>query len=93
MAAAEHQVAKDRLGLVMEMEADRMTNLTLTPEVIEPERQVILEERRQRTDNNPGSQLREQIATVQYMNHPYRIPVIGWAHEISALSLDDLNSF
>ncbi|WP_240796821.1 pitrilysin family protein [Terasakiella sp. SH-1] len=86
-------VAKDRLGLVMEMEADRMTNLSLTKEVIEPERQVILEERRQRTDNNPGAQLREQIDTVQYMNHPYRIPVIGWAHEIKALSLEDLNRF
>lgn len=86
-------VAKDRLPIVMEMEADRMTNLTLTAEVIEPERQVILEERRQRTDNNPSAQLREQISTAQYMNHPYRIPVIGWAHEIEALSLDDLNQF
>jgi len=86
-------VAKDRLALVMEMEADRMTNLTLTKEVIEPERQVILEERRQRTDNSPGAQLREQLGTVQYMNHPYRIPVIGWAHEIENLSLDDLRRF
>ena len=86
-------VAKDRLALVMKMEADRMTNLTLTSEVIEPERQVILEERRQRTDNSPGAQLQEQIGTVQYMNHPYRIPVIGWAHEIKNLSLEDLNHF
>jgi zinc protease len=86
-------VAKDRLALMMEMEADRMKNLTLTKEVIEPERQVILEERRQRTDNNPGAQLREQIDTVQYMNHPYRIPVIGWAHEIEGLSLEDLTVF
>ncbi|SCA57069.1 Uncharacterized zinc protease y4wA [Candidatus Terasakiella magnetica] len=86
-------VAKDRLALVMEMEADRMINLTLTKEVIEPERQVILEERRQRTDNNPAAQLREQIDTAQYMNHPYRIPVIGWAHEIEALSLEDLRKF
>lgn len=86
-------VAKDRLPLVMEMEADRMTNLTLTKEVIEPERQVILEERRQRTDNSPGAQLREQLGTVQYMNHPYRIPVIGWAHEIEKLSLEDLRRF
>lgn len=86
-------VAKDRLELVMKMEADRMTHLTLTKEVIEPERLVILEERRQRTDNDPGAQLREQIDTVQYMNHPYRIPVIGWAHEIENLSLKDLRDF
>lgn len=86
-------VAKDRLELVMKMEADRMTHLSLTKEVIEPERLVILEERRQRTDNDPGAQLREQIDTVQYMNHPYRIPVIGWEHEIKALSLEDLRHF
>lgn len=86
-------VAKDRLGLVMDMEANRMKHLILTKEVIEPERQVILEERRQRTDNDPGAQLREQIDTAQYMNHPYRIPVIGWAHEVAALSLEDLTTF
>lgn len=86
-------VAKDRLALMMELEADRMTHLTLTKEIIEPERQVILEERRQRTDNDPGAQLREQIDTALFMNHPYRIPVIGWAHEIEALSLDDLRIF
>jgi len=86
-------VAKDRLALMMEMEADRMTNLTLTKEIIEPERQVILEERRSRTDNNPGAQLREQVDTALFMNHPYRIPVIGWAHEIESLSLKDLRTF
>lgn len=86
-------VAKDRLGLVMDMEANRMKHLILTKEVIEPERQVILEERRQRTDNDPGAQLREQLDTAQYMNHPYRIPVIGWAHEVAALSLKDLTTF
>lgn len=86
-------VAKDRLGLMMQMEADRMTGLTLTAEVIEPERQVILEERRQRTENSPAALLREQLGTVRYMNHPYRIPVIGWAHEIEQLSLNDLNDF
>jgi zinc protease len=52
-----------------------------------------LEERRQRTDNSPSAQLREQLGTVQYMNHPYRIPVIGWAHEIENLSLEDLRRF
>jgi zinc protease len=86
-------VAKDRLPMVMEMEADRMTHLTLTKEIIEPERQVILEERRMRTDNDPGAQLQEQIDTSLFMNHPYRIPVIGWAHEIENLSLEDLRTF
>jgi zinc protease len=86
-------VALDRLPLVMGLEADRMTNLVLTKEVIEPERLVILEERRQRTDNNPRSLLSEQLEASLYLNHPYRNPVIGWAHEIKALSLDDLTTF
>ena len=49
------RVAADRLGLMMEMEADRMKNIRLTPENIETERDVILEERNQRTENNPAA--------------------------------------
>ena len=83
-------VAADRLEMVMEMEADRMTNLVLTPELMEPERSVVLEERRQRTDNNPSGILREQIQAAQYLNHPYGRPVIGWEHEVKGLTLDDI---
>ncbi|MGB0749592.1 MAG: M16 family metallopeptidase [Magnetospiraceae bacterium] len=86
-------VAADRLALVMEMEADRMTNLTLTDAVIQPELQVILEERRQRIDNNPGSRLREQMRRAFYRNHPYGRPIIGWAHEVAALSREDILAF
>lgn len=86
-------VAKDRLELMMTMEADRMTHLTLTPEQVEQERQVILEERRMRTDNDPASLLREHVDAALYMNHPYRIPVIGWDHEVRALTIADLKAF
>ena len=86
-------VAVDRLELMMKIEANRMTRLALTEDVIKPERQVILEERSSRTDNNPAAQLSEQTATALFMNHPYRIPVIGWSHEIEALTLDDLTTF
>lgn len=86
-------VAKDRLELMMTMEADRMTHLTLTGEQVEQERQVILEERRMRTDNDPGSLLREDVDAALYMNHPYRIPVIGWDHEVRALTIADLKAF
>lgn len=86
-------VAADRLDLMMKIEADRMRNLDLTAAVIEPERQVVLEERRSRVENNPSSILSEHATNALYMNHPYRIPIIGWAHEIEALSLDDLNKF
>ena len=86
-------VAKDRLELMMTMEADRMTHLTLTQDQIDQERQVVLEERRMRTDNDPASLLGEHVNAALFMNSPYRRPVIGWAHEVRALTADDLKTF
>jgi len=86
-------VARDRLKMVMELEADRMTNLVLEAEEVEIERQVIFEERRARTDNNPDATLREYVNATLFFNHPYGRPVIGWEHEIRALNLDDLAAF
>ncbi len=86
-------VATDRLEMVMRMEADRMTHLVLTPEQIEPERRVILEERSQRVDNNPSQWLGEHISAALFMNHPYRKPIIGWEHEIQSLSVGDILAF
>ena len=89
-----HQsVAVDRLPLMMEIEADRMTNLVLDDEIIEPERDVVLEERRSRIDRNPSSMLGEQVRAVMFQNHPYRIPIIGWQHEIEGLTRKDLVHF
>ena len=87
---AYHQrIAADRLPLMMQMEADRMNNLTLLPEEVATERQVIIEERAQRTDSNPGALAGEQIRAAQYQNHRYGVPVIGWKHEMEALTLED----
>jgi len=86
-------IAKDRLELVMRMEADRMTNVLFNDEQVEPERQVILEERNMRTDNSPEARLSEEINAAFFRNHPYQIPIIGWRHEIQALSRQDLESF
>jgi zinc protease len=83
------RVAADRLPLIMEMEADRMRNLRLTEEDVVTEREVILEERAQRTDSNPGALLSEQMRAAQFMNHPYAIPIIGWRHEMEELSRED----
>lgn len=82
-------VARDRLGLVMKMEADRMTNLVLSDEVVLPERDVILEERRQVVDGNPGARLREQMNAAMFLNHPYGRPIIGWEHEMRGLTRED----
>ena len=86
-------VAKDRLELVMKMEADRMANLVFDAKEVVPELQVVIEERRSRTDNRPGSQLDEHMAAALYMNHPYRIPIIGWNHELSKLTMKDAIGF
>ena len=86
-------VAAERLELILRLEADRMTGLRLTPDDIEPERKVVLEERLSRVDNNPGAQLSEQAAAALYANHPYRIPIIGWQHEIEVLTRADLMDF
>ena len=79
------QVGPDALPQMMEFEADRMRGLVLTDEVIGPERDVVLEERRSRVENSPGSLLSEEVEATLYQNHPYRIPVIGWMHEIRQL--------
>ncbi|NQV20210.1 MAG: insulinase family protein [Rhodospirillales bacterium] len=86
-------VAVDRLELVMQLESDRMSNLTLTDDVVLPERDVILEERRSRIDNDPRALFSEQFMAAQFLAHPYRIPVIGWAHEIAALTREDAVEF
>ena len=87
------RIAADRLDLVMEMEADRMRNLRLTEEDVTTERQVILEERAQRTDSDPGALLMEQMRAAQFLNTPYGIPVIGWRHEMADLSREDALSY
>lgn len=86
-------IAKDRLELVMGMEADRMANLRLADEHVYPERDVVLEERRQRVENEPAAILGEQVAAAQWLHHPYRLPVIGWLHEIAAYTREDCERF
>jgi zinc protease len=87
------RIARDRLEMVMRMEADRMRNLRILPGDIESERSVIVEERRQRTDNNPGQVLGERMRAMLYPNHPYGVPVIGWLHEVRSLTREDAYDF
>ncbi|MFQ6546730.1 M16 family metallopeptidase [Aestuariibius sp. 2305UL40-4] len=87
------RIAADRLELVMSMEADRMENLLLVEDDIATERDVILEERNQRTETSPGALFQEQLRAAQYLNHRYGLPVIGWRHEMEALDMDDAQTF
>ncbi len=86
-------VPPEALGSMMEYEADRMRNLVLTDAVIGPERDVVLEERRSRIENNPEALLAEEIDATLYQNHPYRVPVIGWMQEIEKLNRTDAVAF
>jgi len=93
VTAYHQRIAKDQLKTLMEMEADRMTHLRLTSDEVATERQVIIEERRSRIDNNPAARLDEQMNAALYLSHPYGIPVIGWAHEMAKLSREDAMRF
>jgi zinc protease len=88
------KVAKDRLPLVMSMEADRMTGLVLNDvEDVNHELQVVIQERRMRTDNNPQAQLQEEVQATLFTLHPYRIPTIGWLSEVEKLTRDEAVDF
>jgi zinc protease len=86
-------VAADRLELVMKLEADRMANLVINDAVVAPEREVIIEERRMRIDNNPSALFDEQMNTALYLHHPYQIPTIGWESEMHELTTKDEQGF
>ena len=83
------RVAKEHLSVCMDYEADRMKNLVLTDEVVSPERDVVLEERRMRTDSDPSEQLGEALQAALFTQHPYGRPIIGWSHEIESLDRAD----
>jgi zinc protease len=83
------RVAKEHLAVCMDYESDRMKNLVLTDEVVRPERDVVLEERRMRTESDPSEQLSEAVQAALFTHHPYGKPIIGFAHEIESLDRDD----
>ena len=87
------RVSPDILPTVMAYEADRMTNLVLTEEMIATERQVIREERAQRVGSSPGAELREAANAALFLNHPYGTPIIGWPKEIDQLTAEDATAF
>ncbi|WP_299297682.1 pitrilysin family protein [uncultured Tateyamaria sp.] len=87
------RVAADRLELMMRMESDRMRNINFTDQNVATERDVILEERNQRTDSNPRALFSEQMNAAQYLNHRYGVPIIGWRHEMETLDKADALGF
>lgn len=82
-----------RLNVSMALESDRMRNVIIVDEEFQPERQVVREERRQRTDDNPGSRLYEQFSATAFSSSPYHHPIIGWAEDINHYTVDDLKDW
>jgi zinc protease len=83
-------LASDRISLPIDLEADRMRNLILTKETVLSERDVVTEERRLRTEDDPQSFVFEEVMAAAFKNHPYRWPVIGWMSDLRTLNPDDL---
>jgi zinc protease len=83
-------LASDRIDLPIKMEADRMRNLNLSPEAVLSERDVVMEERRLRYEDDPQNLLYEEVKATAFINHPYRWPVIGWMSDLKTLNPGDL---
>ena len=84
------RIANDRLELCLRMESDRMTNLLLQEEDFIKELEVVKEERRLRTEDNPMALTYERFNSVAWNNNPYRQPIIGWMEDIETMTVDDM---
>ena len=80
------------LELMMDMEADRIQNLSFDPKIIESERGVVYSERRTSVDNSNFGVLLEQLRAAAYQAHPYHWPVVGWPSDIESWTMDDLKN-
>ena len=83
------QIEKSKLEDVIKLEADRMSNLNFDDAEFLKEIQVIMEERRLRTEDNPSSLLNESLMATAYMSSPYRHPVIGWMNDLQNMKASD----
>ncbi|MCI0505397.1 MAG: insulinase family protein [Gammaproteobacteria bacterium] len=83
------QLEKSRLPIAMELEADRMANLNLSAEEFGKEIQVVMEERRMRTDDNPKAKTYELFLATAYTNSPYHHPIIGWMNDLKNMTVED----
>jgi zinc protease len=86
-------IAADKLDLVIDLEADRMRNLLLDPREIESERQVVIEERRTRTEDDPEGFLGEEVNSIAFKAHPYGCPIIGWMEDLKRITPEEIRAF
>ncbi len=86
-------IAGDRLDLVIDLEADRLQNLLLDPKEIDSEREVVLEERRTRTEDDPAGFLAEEVSSIAFRAHPYGQPIVGWSEDVARVTPEAMRSF
>lgn len=86
-------LSSDRISIAIDLESDRMRNLIFDPKETISERNVVMEERRLRYEDDPQNSLFELVTATAIMNHPYRNPVIGWMSDLSNIKVDDLREF
>ena len=86
-------VTRESLPLVIDLEAERFANLVVSPEILEAEREVVLEERRLRTEDSPDGLAFEALAALAWQAHPYRWPTIGWRSNVEQVSVEECRAF
>jgi zinc protease len=86
-------IAADRVDLILDLEADRMRNLTLDPKDIDSERQVVIEERRTRTEDDPAGFLGEAVSAIAFKAHPYGQPIVGWMEDLGRITPAQIRAF
>lgn len=86
-------LSSDRIDIAIDLESDRMKNLILNPEETLSERDVVMEERRLRYEDDPQNSLFEKVVAIAIMAHPYRNPVIGWMADLNNMNVEDLKKF
>ncbi|HYB12479.1 MAG TPA: pitrilysin family protein [Myxococcota bacterium] len=86
-------ITPDTLPLAIDLEAERVANLDISEKTLASERQVVLEERRLRTEDNPEGRLLEALFALTFIAHPYRWPVIGWRSDVEAVTVEACRRF
>jgi len=93
MTAYYEDVISSALDLVVDLDADRMASLNVTREVLDPEREVVKEERRLRVDNSIVGSIDEVLDSTAYLAHPYHWPVVGWMKDLDNITVDDCHDY
>ena len=93
LTAYYEDLISDKLELVIDLDSDRMASLNVTQAVLDPERDVVKEERRFRTENSILGSLDEVLDAAAYLAHPYRWPIVGWMRDLDTISLEDCREY